>query len=201
MQGRTLRLDVPTYSPPASAQSSNDRGRLVWWAAVAETSIATRTSSAWKPTARSTFVPSTPLRGTDGEPHLSAPPGGQARRPVAAAVAVAVALGVVLVGALVVAPVHVTRVDLTSADDACGSNGQTLPGFATVLAGSSERGITIWNGNPLACTIGSVAATTAGFSLQANTPLVVSAGGSATLRLLVHAPLAGYTGVLTIDVE
>jgi len=94
----------------------------------------------------------------------------------------------------------ITAINITSADDACGVNGQTLPGFVA-SGGSAQETFVVNGGIFLSCTISSVSATTSGFSISgANTPLTVPADGSESLSFTVHTPNS-YNGVLTIDIE
>lgn len=95
----------------------------------------------------------------------------------------------------------VTGINYTSADDACGANGQTGVGFTTSGGGSYQETLFVSGGLLLSCTIHSVAATTSGFTVSgANVPLTVPADGSADLSFTIHVP-SNYHGVLTIDIE
>jgi len=99
--------------------------------------------------------------------------------------------------------VTVTAINFTSSDNACGMNSQTDIGFSTTGGSSYQESYIITNGNILlSCTIGSVSATTSGFSISgANVPLTIAAGGSETLSFTINVPSGSYNGVLTIDVE
>ena len=99
--------------------------------------------------------------------------------------------------------VDVTAVNITSSDNACGTNGQTAPGFVTGSGGSVQQTYTITNNNLfLSCTVNSVSATTSGFSISgANTPLTIPAGGTQSLSFTITAPSGRFNGVLTIDLE
>lgn len=99
--------------------------------------------------------------------------------------------------------VDVTAVNITSSDNACGSNGHTFPGFTLNTRQSYQQTFTINNGNLVfSCTINSVSTTTPGFSVSgANTPLTIPADGSESLSFTVTAPGASYNGVLTLDLE
>ena len=123
---------------------------------------------------------------------------------VGLALAVIVLIVVVIVIISVVFAVSTTAtvsaVNITSSDNACGTNGQSLFGF-TSSGGSYQETITVNGGLFLSCTIHSVTAVTSGFSISgANVPLTVPADGSAALSFSIHTP-NGYNGVLTIDIE
>src|SRR5208283_428172 len=79
--------------------------------------------------------------------------------------------------------VKVTAINITSSDDACHSNGNSLGGYTTNAGGSVSETIAITNTNIiLSCTINSVSATTSGFSISGtNTPLTIPAGGTESL--------------------
>jgi len=98
--------------------------------------------------------------------------------------------------------VSVSGINFTSSDNECGMNSQTALGFTTSGGASEQVSYIVTGGLFLSCTISSVTATTAGFSISgANVPLTVAADGSQTLTFTVHVPSHSYSGILTIDIE
>jgi hypothetical protein len=165
--------------------------------------------------------PSTPARGVDSAPPAAEGSGhpdpvrtgctatGPLRlRPrrtwLVAAIVVAVAVVIATVLLVAAVPfVTVTEIDFTSVDNACGANGSNVSGFTVRATSTAFVNVTVVNsGSALPCTISSLRATTAGFSLSgANLPLRVSPNGSAPLSFTVHVPSSGYMGNLNVDVE
>ena len=118
---------------------------------------------------------------------------------------VVVVIGVVLALVLLAAAatsISVSAINFTSSDNACGMNSQTTLGFTTGGGSTVQESVIVTGGLFLSCTINTVSATTAGFSVSgANVPLTVAADGSQTLTFNIHVPSGSYSGVLTIDVE
>ncbi|MGB6443227.1 MAG: hypothetical protein WBF81_08030 [Thermoplasmata archaeon] len=136
---------------------------------------------------------------------MSAPP-KKSRRLLWAGVAVAVVVAVSGVALLVLSAVivvDVTAVRIASLDNACGTNGDVLPGFRLGGGESIHEALGVTNGNrSAACTISSVTTTTPGFHTPgANTPLTISPGETQNLSFLVRLPTGAFTGVLTVDFE
>lgn len=121
---------------------------------------------------------------------------------LAAAVVVVVGLGLFVVQS-VSNRVIVTGIDITSHDNACNLDGQSLTGFTTTSGSRVQETVMVTNGDPLlSCTISRVAATTSGFSVSgANVPLTILAQTTHDLSLNITAPGGAFIGVLTIEVE
>jgi hypothetical protein len=121
-------------------------------------------------------------------------------------IAVVVVIVVVIIAALAYVAstsVVVIAIDFTSTDNACGTAGNSVPGFTTSTGGTAQYTLTILDPySSTSCTVSSVSAVTSGFSVSgANTPLTVPVGGSESLSFTVTAPSSSFTGVLTIDLE
>jgi hypothetical protein len=100
-------------------------------------------------------------------------------------------------------PIDVTAINITSGDDACGTNGISDTGFDVGLGASINwsLGIEDFSARP-SCTIQTITVTTVGFSISgANTPLVVPYGTWQSLSSTILAPHHSYTGALTVDLE
>lgn len=135
-------------------------------------------------------------------------------RPALYVAASAVVVAVVIVGASAAfgvfssgasSPVSITYVTLNPLSErATCWTATTGPGGP---AASESNFTTTWtlsylggNSEPASCTAESVSVTTEGFSIvSANTPLVVSAGESRTLTVVLRTPAAPFTGTVTID--
>lgn len=121
-------------------------------------------------------------------------------------VVIVVVLAVVAIAALgffsgfVKSTVSVSQVDWTGSNSCGGLPGSTTHGFLVFSGGSISYSVVVTNGNPSACTINSVTASTAGFSVSgANVPLTVPASNTLTLTFSIAVP-SSYSGVLTLVV-
>jgi hypothetical protein len=128
------------------------------------------------------------------------------RKLVGSIVAIIVVLVVLIIVLLLYAgatTVQVTSLHISSSDNVCGANGNTLPGFSLHGGGSVQETLNVYNSNDSrTCTILTVRATTAGFGLSgANTPVTIPAGQVGELVFTVTAPNSAYVGALTIDLE
>ena len=99
--------------------------------------------------------------------------------------------------------VTVTELELVSNDSVCGASSRTTEGFTTVGGGTFVENLSVTNFDFLTvCTITSLRAVTAGFSLNgATVPLTIPPEGSANLTFAVQAPATSYTGWLIINLS
>lgn len=121
---------------------------------------------------------------------------------------VAIFLVIFIIAAFVlvpVAPIRVTGIDYQSPDNVCGLNGATDTGF-NASEGQVEpfeyqvSGNSTANGGTAACTISTISAITAGFSISgANVPLVIPINTTEDFFFNVTCPTSPYTGILTIE--
>jgi hypothetical protein len=139
-----------------------------------------------------------------GPKPLPEPPRKPPRKMLRAVIIIAILVVVIVALVLDANAVHVTTIEITSSDGACGVAGDSEAGFVAALG--AMIGETLWidnAGNSLPCNIITVNSTTAGFSVSgADTPFSVPAGTSGYgLSFTITAPYHDYSGVLTIDIE
>jgi hypothetical protein len=127
---------------------------------------------------------------------------------VIAVIAAIAAIAVIETGVFVASlsqidAVHVTAINITSGDDACGLNGRTLSaGLSSSPGATFQDTLTIPSFNSSTCTIHFVNAVTAGFRISGaqHMPLIIPAEGSQSLSFTITTP-SSFDGVLTIDFE
>jgi hypothetical protein len=118
-----------------------------------------------------------------------------------------VVIAIVLIGRVAfvstvkAATVKVSAVNFSSGDYACGTDGDSGPGFATTPNATIQEAFSFTDPLLDPCTIGSVSVTTPGFNLTgADTPSTIPADTVDSLTFVLHVPSQGCDGAVVIDI-
>lgn len=101
--------------------------------------------------------------------------------------------------------VHVTGIDIVSADNACGLDHATAAGFTANLSqvvglDFAVTGNATAGGGTAPCSITAVNSATSSFAIRAaNVPLSIPANATVTLAVTVACPSAPFSGILTLS--